>query len=546
MPQIRIQNTPSHLKTAYRLLLTLLLLVGTAGTSLQVAASETEPQSAAEFVPGRVIVKLRANPLPGADLEAATVSAIDQLQARSEVASARPVFAGPFSDPALASEIGLERVFVLELQEGLDPFAIIETLAADPAFEYAEPDYILTTAVAPNDYYFNLQWGLNNTGQTILGSPGKPDADIDLPEAWNITKGSQEVVIAIVDTGVDLTHPDLASKLVAGYNTVDENTNAQDYNGHGTHVAGIAAASTDNSSVGVAGVCWNCKIMPIKALGTSSGSIEDVAQGITYAVDHGADVINLSLGGPEGSTTLLLAVRYAYSKNIPVVAAMMNYGTGDSYYPAAYPETIAVGATDNLDVRADYSNYGNHIDLVAPGSDILSTYYLNQYGYMSGTSMSSPHVAGVLGLLRSLSPSRTVEQLRTILRSSADDLGVLGWDVYYGAGRLNANKALQQLAAITSVSLRGPYTVKPGLPATFTARVSPSTAATPITYTWTATGQTNRSFTTTSLTNQVTYTWTTPGLKTVRVTASNLSSTRSTTFTIAVGRPLFLPALRTE
>jgi len=526
-----------------------MLLAGVAGPPAAVAATSPDPQPVSEFAPGRLIVKLRGGEAQGVKFQTASASAVDQLQARAEVASARPVFAGPFSDPDLANELGLDRVYLLELREGLDLFAVMDALAADPAIEYAEPDYILSTAVQPNDLNFPLQWGLHNTGQQILGISGKVDADIDLPEALDITKGSQDIIIAIVDTGGGLTHPDLVSKLVPGYNFPDRNDNPQDLNGHGTHVAGISAAATNNTT-GVVGVCWECKIMPLKALGTNSGTVENVADAIRYAADHGAHVINLSLGGSEPSDTLLSAIRYAYLKNIPVVAAMMNEAEtypNRIYYPAAYPETIAVGATDKFDLRAFYSSYGDHIDLVAPGSEIISTipfqspnYY---YGYMSGTSMATPHVAGVLGLMRSMSPSKTVEELRSILRASADDLGASGWDIYYGAGRLNAYKALQQINAITSVSLRGPYTVKPGVAATFTARVSPSNAGTPITYTWTATGQTLRTATTSSTTNQITYTWTTPGLKTVRVSASNAGSTRSRTITIAVGLPTFIPSL---
>ena len=530
-------------QTIIHLIFIIMLLAGATATSAPVSAANPDPLPVPEFAPGRVLVKLKGGETQGVEFQAASASAVDQLQARAEVASARPVFAGPFSDPDLANELGLNRVYLLELREGLDLFAVMDALAADPAIEYAEPDYILSTAVQPNDLNFPLQWGLHNTGQQILGISGKVDADIDLPEALDITKGSQDIIIAIVDTGVDLSHPDLVSKLVPGYNFPDRNDNPQDLNGHGTHVAGISAAATNNTT-GVVGVCWECKIMPLKALGTNSGTVENVADAIRYAADHGAHVINLSLGGPSESDTLLSAVRYAYLKNIPIVSAMMNEGNGDTYYPAAYPETIAVGATDRFDLRADYSNFGSHIDLVAPGSDILSTHILSPYYYyMTGTSMATPHVAGVLGLMRSIAPNKTIEELRSILRASADDLGAAGWDIYYGAGRLNAYKALQQINAITSVSLRGPYTVKPGVAATYTARVSPSNAGTPITYTWTATGQTLRTATTNSTTNQITYTWTTPGLKTVRVTASNLGSTRSRTITIAVGLPTFIPSL---
>jgi thermitase len=240
-------------------------------------------------------------------------------------------------------------------------------------------------------------------------SSGKPDADIDLPEAWNITRGSRDTIIAIIDTGVDLTHPDLASKLVPGYNFISPLSPPQDDGGHGTHVAGTAAAGTNNLT-GVAGVCWECRIMPVKALGENAGTTATVSAAIIYAVDHGAHVINLSLGGPAGNETLLSAVRYAYAANVPIVAAMMNEGSSVPYYPAAYPETIAVGSTDKMDVLSDFSSYGSHIDLSAPGSEILSTYWVtpnqHNYAYSWGTSMATPHVAGVLGLMRSMAPQQ--------------------------------------------------------------------------------------------------------------------------------------------
>jgi subtilisin family serine protease len=517
------QNYPLRLTSIIYSLIVLLLLVGSSVPPGQVAASTPEPHQVAEFVPGRVIVKLKSDPAGGFQ-------------------SAKPLFSGPFSDPAIASELGLERVYLLELSDGEDLFTVINSLSNDPVVEYAEPDYILTTAVIPNDEYFTIQWGMNNTGQIVYGSRGKIDADIDMPEAWEITKGSQDIIVAIVDTGADSTHPDLVSKLVPGYNTVDENNNTEDYNGHGTHVAGIAAAATNNT-IGVAGVCWECKIMPIKALGTNEGTITDVAEGIRYAADHGAHVINLSIEGPSGNDTLLSAIRYAYLKNIPVVAAMGNQGTAEKRYPAAYPETIAVGATDKFDVRADYSSYGEHIDLVAPGSEIASTYYLDQYYYMSGTSMAAPHVSGVLGLMRSISPTKTVEGLRATLRDSADDLGADGWDIYYGAGRLNAYQALKSLE-ISSISIRPPSYVLLNRPAAFTASVSPATAGTPITYTWTATDQKTITGTSNSLTSKVTFTWSKLGAKTVRVTATNALSTRSSSITVLVGRPFFLPTVR--
>lgn len=435
-----------------RLLLALSLLFGATMPPTQVTAVRPVAHLSTDFIPGRILVKLSGEQNSVTGLQTALAFNLEGILARPEIASARPLFPGPFSNPRSAREIGLERIYLLELANEIDVLTAVASLSADPAVEVAEPDYILRTAVIPNDTGFNQQWGFENTGQLILGEAGLIDADIDLPEAWQIAKGSLDIVIAIVDTGVDLTHPDLVAKLVPGYNIIDDNDIPADDDGHGTHVAGIAAAATDNDNIGVAGVCWECKLMPIKALGTEGGSTSDVATAIRYAVDHGAHVINLSLGGSSGTEALLSAVRYAYSREIPVVAAMGNFGSAEPFYPAAYPETIAVGASDKYDLRWEPSNYGEDIDLVAPGAQILSAYYLDRYAYMNGTSMAAPHVSGVIGLLRSMFPNKTVEVLRSILTASTDDLGAPGWDIYYGAGRLNAYQALQSLASGVGLS----------------------------------------------------------------------------------------------
>jgi subtilisin family serine protease len=543
----------SHL-TAIRILCVLFLLALISAPQASGFTFELPDETQPEYLPGRVIIKLRDTPHSSMELGPASAAAGDQILSRGEVLSATELYHEPPAYPELAREAGIEGVYVLELQEGVDVQQAIEELAADPSIEYAEPDYVLTTAVIPNDLSFGQQWGMNNTGQLIIygttQSSGKPDADIDLPEAWNITRGSRDTIIAIIDTGVDLTHPDLASKLVPGFNFITTSNPPQDDGGHGTHVAGTAAAATNNAT-GVAGVCWECRIMPIKALGVNAGSTTTVSAAIRYAVDHGAHVINLSLGGPAGNETLLSAVRYAYAANVPIVAAMMNEGSSVAYYPAAYPETIAVGSTDKMDLRSDFSSYGNHIDLSAPGSEILSTYWVSpnqhSYAYLWGTSMATPHVAGVLGLMRSIAPSKSIEELRSILRASADDLGTPGWDIFYGAGRLNAYRALQLSAnSITSLTISGPVILKPGETASFTAHVGPISADTPITYSWEVTGQTIRTATTATLSSLATYSWSTPGAKTIRVTASNVSSSKTTTTTVYIGESIHLPTLRNK
>ena len=551
MPILWKQDLFKRIKVTLNLLLVFFVLV--AATTPPVSETENpDLQSSPEYAPGRVIVKLKGGGLAAAQSQVAALDAIQQLQARHRLASAQPVFAGTFSEPDLAAEVGLERIFLLELPEGQEVQSAIAELTSDPSVEYAEPDYILT--IATDDTYFKEQWALNNTGQEIykLGS-GLVDADIDMPEGWTITKGKSEIIIAIVDTGADLSHPDLAAKIVPGYDYVNKDNIPQDDNGHGTHVAGIAAAITNNGR-GVAGVCQECKIMPIKSFDYSgSGYVSVVVEGIRYGADHGAHVLNLSftIKDPSASENIVLhdAIRYAYLKNIPVVAAMGNDGNSTLQYPAAYPETIAIGATNYLDLRPYYSSFGDHIDLVAPGSYILSTYWdtLNEYDYVynTGTSMATPHVSGVIGLMRSITTRLSVEETRKILRDSADDLGIVGWDRYYGAGRLNAYTTLQTTKkVISSLRLTGSKYVLPETESAYSVTVSLSTAQTPITYTWTATGQDPVTSTTTRLSNQVRFNWAEAGTKTVRVTASNGLTSRTVSTTVYVGWPIYMPSIR--
>jgi subtilisin family serine protease len=278
--------------------------------------------------------------------------------------------------------------------------------------------------------------------------------------------GSKDVVIAIVDTGVDLKHPDLKDKLVKGYNATGIGGlfglgSAADDNGHGTHCAGIAAAITNNN-VGIAGMAPNCKIMPVRVLaGAGSGSLLSVAKGITWAADHGADVISLSLGGPGTMATLGEAVKHALSKNSVVVAAMGNSGHNGNpiSYPAAYPGVISVGATDSEDKIAMFSSFNKYCSVSAPGVKIWATTptydvwltknsggrITKEYSFMSGTSMATPLVAGLAGLVRSVHPKMPPAQVKELLEKSADKTPAMGganWDEKFGHGRINALKAV--------------------------------------------------------------------------------------------------------
>ncbi|HBN07188.1 MAG TPA: hypothetical protein DD435_00595 [Cyanobacteria bacterium UBA8530] len=268
-------------------------------------------------------------------------------------------------------------------------------------------------------------------------------------QAWEKNQG-EEIKIAIVDSGVDMTHPDLAEKLLTGVNTVEERNPPKDDVGHGTHVAGIAAAIANNG-VGIAGMAPKAKIIPVKVLGASSGSAASIAAGIIWAADQGADVMNMSLGMYETSEVVEKAVRYAIDeKNVVIVATMGNDNIERKRYPAAYPGVIAVGSTDAKDLKSTFSNFGDWIAVSAPGTAILSTFptypvsISGTQGYtsLSGTSMAAPLVAGLAALIRGQKKGATPAQVKKILQDSADDLGTPGFDKQFGFGRVNALKAL--------------------------------------------------------------------------------------------------------
>jgi len=292
--------------------------------------------------------------------------------------------------------------------------------------EYAEPNYRFKAfEVTPNDPYFRYyQYG--------------PQL-IQAPSAWEVTTGDPQAQIAVVDTGVNLTHPDLTGKLVAGYDFVDRDNSPEDLNGHGSHVAGIAAAATGNGR-GIAGTAPRASILPVRVLDRyGEGSLDQVANGIIYAANRGAKVINLSLGSPYDAYTLRRAVEYAWSRGAVVVAAAGNDASSAPNYPAAYSSVIAVGSVDGSDRKSDFSNYGRWVDVAAPGTDILSTYDNGLYAYLSGTSMASPHVAGLAALLAA--QGRSNVEIADIIRTTADPIP--GTGVYWSYGRINADRAVR-------------------------------------------------------------------------------------------------------
>jgi thermitase len=326
-----------------------------------------------------------------------------------------------------------------------DPAAVAARLNRSALVQYAEPNLIVRADWFPNDPRFRELYGLHNTGQ----GGGAADADIDAPEGWKAAglgtwPASGGVRIGIVDTGIDQTHPDLSGQTVACASSLDLIVVRQcaDDEGHGTHVAGTIAAKANNG-IGVAGVAFNADLVVCKALDESgSGSIADVANCIDWAVSQGAKVISMSLVG-GASTTMQQAVANAWNNGngAVIVAAAGNDGDDTVNYPAGYPEVVSVAATDNRDARADFSNANPDVEIAAPGVDVLSTTLGGGYDVMSGTSMATPHVSGVAGILWQLHPSLNAAAIRFSLDASVNDLGPAGRDTSFGFGRVNLCKA---------------------------------------------------------------------------------------------------------
>jgi len=420
---------PASLKKIVSPILLAVLFLIQAGPG-RTASSGPDPS----YVPGEILVKFKAH---------ATVGVRSYLL---NLNGTRALSLIPSLD-----------IYKVRIPDGVTVEDAVASFARNPAVLFAEPNYIGHASTTPNDNLFKYQYALSNTGQTIGDVPGSPQgktgADIKATEGWEETTGDDSVTIAILDSGVDMTHPDLIHKIAGtGRDFVNDDLNASDDYFHGTAVAGVAAAETNNNE-GIAGVAWNAKILPVKVLDASGlGTAERVADGVRWAADRGARVINLSLGFLEASYTLSTAVQYAFDKGCVLVAAAGSNG-GSVEYPAAFSAyVLAVGATDYNDRIWELSNTGTEVDVVAPGVEVLSTlptWYLGPsvlpYGRITGTSMAAAHAAGLAALLLSQKPWLTPEQVMEIIRFSADDVNAdihPGKDSLMGYGRINMEKAL--------------------------------------------------------------------------------------------------------
>ncbi len=308
--------------------------------------------------------------------------------------------------------------------------SMLAQLSSDPNVEWVEPTVqIAVLETSPNDPAFQLQWWLTR---------------IQAPQAWDYSTGSSVLTIAIVDSGIDYSHPDLAAKIIGGWDFVNNDSVAEDENGHGTAVAGIAAAITNNAE-GISGVSWGARILPVKVTGADGlGTYEATAAGIVYAVYAGAAVINLSLGGSAPSQLLLDAVTYASANGVVVVAASGNNGSQNVLYPAKYNQTIAVASTDYNNQVSGFSNYGPEVDIAAPGQSIYSTTLGGLYISRTGTSMAAPLVAGAAAVLLSLPGNNAPSLVRQQMLSTALDIAPAGMDNHSGHGLLQLNRAIRQ------------------------------------------------------------------------------------------------------
>ncbi|OCA87252.1 S8 family peptidase [Pseudobacillus wudalianchiensis] len=305
---------------------------------------------------------------------------------------------------------------------------LIQYFKQNHQIRFAEPHYIYLQNEVNDTYYQNYQWNLPAI-RTEVG--------------WNVTRGSKKIKIAVVDTGVDLNHPDLSRRLTKGYNALSPKDPPQDDNGHGTHVAGIIA-SVPNNGVGVAGITWYNPIIPVKVLNSEgTGGSFDVSKGIHWAADHGADVINLSLGNYQPSAVMEEAIRYAMKKDVVVVSAAGNDNSSQPSFPAAYPGVLGVAAVDWEGRRAPFSNYGDYIDIAAPGVHIASTFFQGQYASLSGTSMAAPHVSALAGLIRSIDPNLRNTEVMNIMTRTTQQTERPRPAVYYGNGVIDNTSALE-------------------------------------------------------------------------------------------------------
>jgi subtilisin family serine protease len=336
--------------------------------------------------------------------------------------------------------IDLSGFMYLKLPHGMSPEDCVAQLKGNPLFDYVGVDPIGIAGSTPNDPQYPAQWHLAGTN----GYAGR----IHAPEAWDITTGTSDVIVAVLDTGCNTNSVELAGRTVPGYDFINDDNDPADDNGHGTMVASIICAKANNSSYG-AGIDWHCRLMPVKVLKSdSTGGYSYWVQGINWAVTNGAKIINLSAGGTDWDYNLHTAITNAVAHGVIFVTITHNYPALGILYPGFDPASITVGGTDTNGQRCFFSAYGTNIDLVAPGTNIYTISTGNVWNAWSGTSFAGAQVSGVAALICSIRPELNSEQVRNLLCAGADDQcdsdtnDIPGFDIYYGWGRLNAYNSI--------------------------------------------------------------------------------------------------------
>ena len=422
-----------------------------------------------EYAPGELLIKFKDSARAKVIAPQNTgISSVNQLNSKNRVSSIQSLI--PKKEKPAALDI-----YKIKLPPGQDIKKLAQEYSRDPNIEYAEPNYQVEIDRTPNDPYYSSHGSWGQSYDDLWGLK-----KISVGSAWDMETGKSSVVVGVIDTGADRTQPDLTANIwtnpreIPG-NGIDDDGNGYiddtwgwdfyngdndptDDHGHGTHCAGTIAAVTNNN-LGVAGISWQSKIMPLKFLSSGgSGWTSDAIDAIYYGVANGAKILSNSWGGRSRSASLQNAINYAYSNGVVFVAAAGNSNDDTYYYsPAGLDNVLTVAATDYQDVRASWSNWGDEVDIAAPGVSILSlkasgtsmgTPVGDKYTVASGTSMATPHVSGLAALMWSLNPALTNTEVTQIIRSSADDLGSSGFDIYYGYGRINAYSALFQIKPI--------------------------------------------------------------------------------------------------
>ncbi|TCV88991.1 S8 family serine peptidase [Sulfurirhabdus autotrophica] len=417
----------------HNLLFTLL-----AGAGLCLAANPVSAiEPGADWVKGRILVQ------PRAGLDAAEFEKVLK----------------PHGGHALRKIKGVN-VQIVELPGNASEKAVLNSLRKHKNIKFAELDYILHAEKTSNDPYTPNEWHLNK---------------MQAGSAWDISLGNG-ITVAILDTGVDATHPDLAGQLVPGWNMYDNNADTADVYGHGTMVAGVVGAASDNA-IGVSSFAWQAKIMPVRISGTDGmASISTIANGLIWAADHGARVANISYA-VSGYATVQNAAQYMKNKGGVTVVSAGNSGALDS--SLADDTMISVSATDSNDVKTSWSTYGPFVDVSAPGAGIWTTTRGGGYSAVSGTSFSSPATAGTVTLMLAANPQLSPVDVENLLKTTAVDLGTAGWDQNYGYGRVNTFAAVQAAALSVSRDLSAPVVAigSPGNNATVSGWVSVDASA---------------------------------------------------------------------